>query len=653
MASPCPAAGSGRGERSLPLVPAPRSLVRVAGVATLGPGWTIDLEDTVRDVFAARLLADEIASSFGWNPPVVAAGAAAGPSILLSTAPSGAPAFPRQSYALSIRPRRVTVRASSPQGRFYAIQTLRQIVRGSPDATLPCLDIVDWPALAWRGASDDIARGQVSTPRDFRDLMSTLAYYKVNLYALYMESAPTLPAAAARGVTAEELSALAAEARRHYITVLPIYQAMGYSEEMVRTLERQGPRWLWSHLPRGAPPSPFSPWATHAIARRIDAIAAAVPSPWLGIGGDELGTFGLDHPAAAGVDSAGATHAEYVRYLGDHLHRVGQRRAVVYGDFVLRFPRVLASLDRSTAIVDWNYDPADSFPSIRRLLAAGFQQVFVSSGLWNWNTFYPNYERGLANTRALVDSGKAAGAAGAITSAWGDNGTECLRENNRLGYAYGAAAAWQPKAPAIEPFFDDFAAVEYGARGPALGQASRLVGLRSLAGIDYAGRAFHRLPRVRRAGPAWRDEMLALRADMDAALRLIDEGSRSVRRGRDHLSALAHAARRYRYLADRELAMDAVAARLADPTSGAQAGAARDLDSLAREYGDLVREYPTLWLAKNKRSGLDYDLARLERQAGELRALRGAALAGRLCVWSPGNRPLVEDAAAAATERRP
>lgn len=641
VALPCLAWGSAPERRERPLVPAPRFCSPRDGVALLSPRWTLVVEDTAHDLHAAETLSAELAARFGWRPRL-STKVVAGPAIVLSPGAVRAGAFPGQAYGLSIKPHQILVCASTPQGRFYGVQTLMQLVRSSAGPSLPCVEIVDWPAMPWRGVSDDVSRGQMSTLRDFRELMGTLAYYKINLYGLYLEDVLTDRPDSSRGLTLSDLAELTAEARRNHITLLPIYQTMGWNARILNEVKRQGPPWIWTHLPRSTPPSPFSPWATRAIVRDVDAIATAVPAPGFHLGGDEVGTFGLDQPQAHGVAADGATHGAYVRFLSEHLRRVHGRRVFVYSDYLLKFPSLIAELDRSTAIVDWNYHPGQTYATTRSFIDAGFRNVYVSPGLWSWNAFYPNYERGLANTRAFIDTGKAVGAVGAITSAWGDNGSACLRENNRLGYAYGAAVAWQEDSPEIESFFDDFARVEYGTQGSGLARASRLVGLRSLAGIDYVGRVVHRIPRVRRAGKAWRDQMVALRSDMEEALRLIEAEAPQARHGRDHLRALNHAAKRFLYLADRELAMDLLAARLEEADPHAQERAASDLESLEHRIRDLAVEYAGLWLTRNKRDALDGNLAKLQREANELRALGLAARAGRLTVWSPGQRPLAE-----------
>jgi N-acetyl-beta-hexosaminidase len=57
----------------------------------------------------------------------------------------------------------VVIAGATADGRFHGAQTLRQLMRSNADGALPRLAIRDWPALEWRGISDDISRGQMST----------------------------------------------------------------------------------------------------------------------------------------------------------------------------------------------------------------------------------------------------------------------------------------------------------------------------------------------------------------------------------------------------------------------------------------------------------------------------------------------------------
>src|SRR6185437_12445418 len=97
---------------------------------------------------------------------------------------------------------------------------------------LPCLEIADGPALEWRGVSDDISRGQMSTIDDFVAIVRELAYYKLNYYQLYIEDAFRFVSAPEIGeghaaLTRAELARIVAEGRRQHVVVVPAFQTLG------------------------------------------------------------------------------------------------------------------------------------------------------------------------------------------------------------------------------------------------------------------------------------------------------------------------------------------------------------------------------------------------------------------------------------------
>src|SRR5207245_5050993 len=44
-----------------------------------------------------------------------------------------------------------------------------------------------WPTMRWRGVHDDISRGPVPTLEYMKQQIRTIAEYKLNLFALYIE----------------------------------------------------------------------------------------------------------------------------------------------------------------------------------------------------------------------------------------------------------------------------------------------------------------------------------------------------------------------------------------------------------------------------------------------------------------------------------
>ena len=68
---------------------------------------------------------------------------------------------PAEGYRLAVTPGTITVTSSDEAGRFYAMQTLRQLVRpgeGEKGRSIPCVEIEDAPRFRWRGVHFDDCR---------------------------------------------------------------------------------------------------------------------------------------------------------------------------------------------------------------------------------------------------------------------------------------------------------------------------------------------------------------------------------------------------------------------------------------------------------------------------------------------------------------
>ena len=68
-----------------------------------------------------------------------------------------------EDYQLSVGSDTIACRGFGPAGRFYAVQTLCQLIRANRRGTqIPCVEIRDWPSLRWRCFQDDLTRGPSS-----------------------------------------------------------------------------------------------------------------------------------------------------------------------------------------------------------------------------------------------------------------------------------------------------------------------------------------------------------------------------------------------------------------------------------------------------------------------------------------------------------
>jgi hexosaminidase len=145
---------------------------------------------------SAAMLAEFVRRATGLLPVVQpAANARPADTIELRVDPSDRTIAP-EGYDLTIAPHAIAVKASSPAGVFYAVQTIRQLLpswaeyeaivyqRPRP-ATLPALHIQDAPRFGWRGAMLDVSR-HFFTVDEVKRYIDLLALHKMNRLHLHL-----------------------------------------------------------------------------------------------------------------------------------------------------------------------------------------------------------------------------------------------------------------------------------------------------------------------------------------------------------------------------------------------------------------------------------------------------------------------------------
>lgn len=96
-----------------------------------------------------------------------------------------------EGYRLQTTDQETTILAKTPHGAFYAIQTLRQLIKKNKDGTLtlPCVSINDQPRFTWRGMHLDVSRH--FSPKEFiKRYIDYLAYYKMNVFHWHLVDGP-------------------------------------------------------------------------------------------------------------------------------------------------------------------------------------------------------------------------------------------------------------------------------------------------------------------------------------------------------------------------------------------------------------------------------------------------------------------------------
>jgi hexosaminidase len=358
-----------------------------------------------------------------------------------------------QGYLLFSDRSHLIVAANTGQGLFYGVQTLRQLLRAEGQSLVcPAVSIRDWPSMEWRGVQDDISRGPIPTEDYMKRQIRTLAAYKVNLFALYMEhvfdfASQPLVAPKEAALTPKEINALIDYAKSLYVTILPEQQTFGHLHHMLKYE-------IYSEVaerPHGHVLTPTKEQSYDIIKAMYADLVPLFPGPFLHVGGDE--TFELGH----GQTAARAAEVGLGRVYLEHMQKVSailqpyHKQLMFWGDIAVKYPELLGILPKDMIAVPWDYDAKPSFENIIRPYRDAGLRVVVAPGAQTWNQLWPNLDVGFVNIRNFVRDGQKLGAMGMLNTTWNDDG-ESIYGMAWPTLIFGAAAGWQTGESNVDQF---------------------------------------------------------------------------------------------------------------------------------------------------------------------------------------------------------
>jgi hexosaminidase len=396
--------------------------------------------------------------------------------------------FDEQGYAILAEHRRILVGGASEAGAFYGAQTLRQLLRpvgaadaktkadssgsrrepsgplgmtakeksaDNPELECPAVAIRDWPAMKWRGVSIDISRGPIPTLKFMEEQIRTLASYKIDLYALYMEDVFTVKGnqifAPPDALTPEEIKELVAYAQKYYVTIVPELETFGHLHNILRYD-------LYSDLaevPHGSVLTPTQPGTYDLLGKLITEMAPLFPGPFFHIGADE--TFELGQGKTKEMIAQQGLGPVYLAHIAklDEMLKPFHKQSMFWADIAEKFPQLLPTLPKDLIAVIWTYDNAPSYDNRLKPFQDAGLPIFVSPGITSWRRVYPDFDYSFVNIRNLTRDGQKYGAAGMLNTDWKDMGEE-LGGMDWPGLVFGAACAWQAGESSDEQFRDSY-----------------------------------------------------------------------------------------------------------------------------------------------------------------------------------------------------
>jgi hexosaminidase len=638
-----PAAFSEGFPNPMSLVPAPKNLTPAGGICFVSRTMPVKLVGSKdpADLFSASLVKAELtavpagakgASGKAGSIQLVRIGAADRVEKLFPGIPGALlDSIGSEGYVLQSTRRGIVVAGKSSAGVFYGVQTLAQLMRANRlTDSLPCVTIVDWPALRYRGVMLDISRGPIPTMDFLKQILVTLAEFKLNCFTLYTEHVFKLSAypdiAPQDGITREQVRELTEFGARHHIELIGNAQSFGHMENMLAIP-------FYRALAENS--SVVSPALEETYKFLKDEYAEIVPSyssPLFHINCDEVGGLGAG-PARRMVDSLGtaAVYANHINRIADIIRPYG-KRVMMWGDIAAENPAIVSGLPKDLIVISWGYDGADSFVNaIMPFKKTGFD-FMVSPGVSCWGQVWPNMSNAVTNISNYVRDGAALGTLGVLNTIWVDDG-ENLFTYNWQGIAWGAECSWNP----ARTMKGNEAKAEVEVRNEVFNDAFDRV----FFGLPNASAAFYLFDTLRTYPLRnfmtdqgfWSSVLESYPSDIDSRAAAATETAMMLAGGmRDRFyqmkrfmlrhaevaDAAAFAADRAFFTLKKNTARIAVAQARTSPTPANIARARLFLKNLAIDLHALKKDYIRLWERENRSWWRDRVLAKYDRLGAEL-----------------------------------
>ena len=165
------------------VLPVPRSEIYGGGTFRLSAATpVVAVSDDERTAWAVGALDELYASVFGPEAQPRRTDAAADGAVRFVRSD----AMEAEEYRLTVDPDRIEIVSGGPEGAFYAVQTLRQLLpraafSGADAVEIPCVAIEDGPCLAYRGLMLDVAR-HFFTVEEVKRTLDLMAMHKLNVF---------------------------------------------------------------------------------------------------------------------------------------------------------------------------------------------------------------------------------------------------------------------------------------------------------------------------------------------------------------------------------------------------------------------------------------------------------------------------------------
>ncbi len=257
----------------------------------------------------------------------------------------------REAYRLKVNPQQITVEAGFPDGCFYGLQSLTQLIHGAKTGQIVCCEMVDQPRFEWRGMMLDESRHFFGM-EEVKKILNLMSLHKLNKFHWHLTDSPgwrieikqyplltTLgakgnysnPEADAKFYTQNEIAEIVRYAADRFIEIIPEIDMPGHATAAAKAYPE-----FSGGGSKKFPDFTFNPGkeGTYQFLTNIlKEVTTLFPSKFIHIGGDEV-SYGnqqwVDFPEIQSLmkrenakDLIGVEHY-FLKRMADSIQKLGK-----------------------------------------------------------------------------------------------------------------------------------------------------------------------------------------------------------------------------------------------------------------------------------------------------------------------------------------
>ena len=386
-----------------------------------------------------------------------------------------------EEYKLIIKNDSIEIISSFNSGIFYAIQTLKQILKQSSNL-IKCLEIEDKPHFKNRGFFHDVTRGKVPTLETLKQLVDKAAFYKINQIQLYIEHTFAFKGMSEvwldkDPLTSKEILILDMYCKKKNVELVPALSTFGHLYEVLRSksfcnlCEIDGMEEdKYSFYERMAHHTldVSNEESLKLVENMLEQYIPLFTSDKFNICGDE--TFDLGKGKSKELLDKIGEGKLYIDFLNKVISIVKKydKKVMFWGDVILNHADLLNELPKDLICLNWNYSN-EVTEEKTKIIADSNREQYVLPGVGSRKQLVSYSDNAFENLRTRVNYGEKYNATGVLNTDWGDFGHINLLSSSIPGMIYGAALSWNPNDELSNNFKDNFteiykaiSRVEYG-----------------------------------------------------------------------------------------------------------------------------------------------------------------------------------------------